>query len=249
VEHDDRLFGINPVLELLRSGGRVADTIYVDKDKGGKLIGEIIKNARNAGVTLKMVPKEAVDKMSDGIRHQGVVAMVTPKEYDDPDEMIKAAFAKSDKPLLLLLDGVEDPRNLGSIIRSAEASGTDGVVIPEHRSARLNATVANTSAGALEHMRVAKVMNLKTYIAKLKESGFWILGVEGGSQKNYTDFGMDVPMAIVLGGEGTGLRDVVKTSCDAVVSIPMLGKVGSLNVSVAAGIALYEVVRQRGVKV
>jgi len=248
VEHDDRVCGINPVMELLRSGGRAADTIYVDKDKGGKLIGDIIKGARKNGVTLKLVPKEAVAKLAAGVRHQGVVAMVTPKAYADGDEMIKKALAGSGKPLIVLLDGVEDPRNLGSIIRSAEAAGVDGVVIPEHRAARLNATVAKSSAGALEHMPVAKVTNLAAFIKKLKDSGFWILGVEGGSDKNYTDFGMDVPLAIALGGEGTGLRDVVKDVCDAVVSIPMLGRVGSLNVSVAAGIALYEVVRQRGVQ-
>jgi len=248
VEHDDRVCGINPVLELLRSSGRVADTIYVDKDKGGKIIGDIIKIARKAGVTLKMVPKLAVDKLADGVRHQGVVAMVTPKEYADEDEMLRAAFERSDKPLIVLLDGVEDPRNLGSIIRSAEAAGADGVVIPEHRAARLNATVARASAGALEHLPVAKVGNLATFVKKLKDNGFWILGVEGGAEKNYTDFGMDVPLAIALGGEGTGLRDVVKAVCDSVVSIPMSGRVGSLNVSVAAGIALYEAVRQRSSK-
>jgi 23S rRNA (guanosine2251-2'-O)-methyltransferase len=150
-----------------------------------------------------------------------------------------------DRPLLVLLDGVEDPHNLGAILRTCECAGVDGVFIPEHRAAGLNETVAKTSAGAVEYVRVARVTNLVPLIGELKDRGLWVVGVEGGTGNIYSDFDLKVPLAVVLGSEGKGVRRLVREKCDAVVSIPMRGKINSLNVSVAAGIVLFEAVRQR----
>lgn len=248
LELDNKVVGVNPVMELLRSGGRTIDTVFVDSEKGGKAIGDIIKAAREHGITVKFAPKEALDKMSIGLRHQGAVAVVSPKPYADPDELVAAAFNKSETPLFVLLDGVEDPQNLGAIIRTADCAGVDGVFIPEHRAAHLSASVARASAGALEHVPVAKVKNLAAFIDRLKERGVWVVGVEAGSGKKHTGIKLDMPVAVVMGGEGTGVRPVVLKSCDAVVSLPMMGRVNSLNVSVATGIMLYEALRQRAAK-
>jgi 23S rRNA (guanosine2251-2'-O)-methyltransferase len=151
-----------------------------------------------------------------------------------------------DPPLLVLLDGIEDPHNLGAILRACEGAGVDGVFIPEHRAAGLNETVAKTSAGAVEYVRVARVTNLVRLIEELKDRGVWVVGVEGGTKNVYSDFDLKVPLAVVLGSEGKGVRRLVKEKCDVIVSIPMRGQINSLNVSVAAGIVLFEVIRQRG---
>jgi len=245
----DRVMGILPVLEMLRARGRSVDLLYIDKEKGGKHFDEMIKLAKESGVNFRVVPKEALDDMAGSVRHQGVVAVVAPKEYADAYELIRKSKEKGTMPLIVVLDGVEDPHNLGAILRTAESAGADGIVIPEHRAARLTATVAKVSAGALEHIDVAKVGNLADFIGVLKKEGFWVLGLEGGGSANYTDFDMNVPLALVMGGEGKGVRPIIAKSCDALVSLPMLGKVDSLNVSVAAGIVLYEAIRQRRQKV
>ena len=247
-DFEDRIMGVLPVLEMFRAGGRAVDVLYVDKEKGGKHFEEMIALARRSKVNLRIVPKEALDDMAGTMRHQGVVAVVAPKEYADADDLVDKALKKDGLPLLVLLDGVEDPQNLGAIIRTAESAGVDGIIIPEHRAARLTATVAKVSAGALEHMPVAKVTNLADFIGRLKAKGFWMLGLEDEEKTDYTGFDMNVPLALVVGGEGKGLRPVVKKSCDALVSIPMMGKVGSLNVNVATGVALYEALRQRRIK-
>lgn len=244
-ELEGKVVGLNPVIELLKSGGRKVDTVFIDSSKGGKLFNDIMSSARRLGITVKLVPKEALDGMSPGIRHQGAVAVVSPKEYADPEELVKAALEKPVPPLFVLLDGVEDPQNLGSVIRTADAAGADGVFIPEHRAAHLSASVSRASAGALEHVPVAKVGNMAAFIEELKKSGVWVVGIETGSGHGYAGFNMDVPLAVVLGSEGAGVRPVVLKACDEVVSLPMRGRVNSLNVSVAAGIVLYEVIRQR----
>ena len=246
-EQEGLVSGMNPVIELLKSGGRPVDAVYIDSEKGGKQFALVISLAREAGVTVKIVPKQALDNMAPGMRHQGVVATVPPKAYADVEGLVEAAL-KSKNPLIVVLDGVEDPHNLGAIIRTVEACGADGVVIPEHRSAHLTGTVARASAGALEHVPIAKVPNIAAFLDFLRAKSFWTVGFSGDAAKEYTQFDMNVPLAVVLGGEGAGIRPVVKKSCDAVLRIPMLGKVGSLNVSVSAGIVLYEAVRQRGGK-
>lgn len=244
-ELENKVVGVNPVMELLKAGGRTVDTLFIDSTKGGKIFNDLITTARGLGITVKFAPKEALDGMSVGLRHQGAVAVVSPKEYADPDVLLAAAFAGETKPLFILLDGVEDPQNLGAVIRTADCAGVDGVFIPEHRAAHLSASVAKASAGAIEHVPVAKVGNMAKFIETLKERGVWVVGVEAGSDNIYTGFRMDVPVAVVLGSEGAGVRPVVLKSCDEVVSLPMFGHVNSLNVSVAAGIVLYEVLRQR----
>jgi len=244
-ELEGKVVGLNPVLELLRAGSRKVDTVFIDSDKGGKLFNDIVSTARAQGITVKLVPKSGLDAMSPGLKHQGAVAVVSPKEYADPDALVEAALASGKQPLFVLLDGVEDPQNLGSVIRTADAAGADGVFIPEHRAAHLSASVSRASAGALEHVSVAKVGNMAAFIETLKKKGVWVVGLEAGSGKGYTEFNMDVPVALVLGSEGAGVRPVVLKACDEVVSLPMQGMVNSLNVSVAAGVMLYEVVRQR----
>ena len=239
--------GINSVIELLRSGSRPVDTLFIDKDKGGSQFEQLLAIAREKGVQTRVVPRAALDKMAFGVRHQGVVATVPPKEYADPYRLAEGAVKKEKSPLLVVLDGVEDPQNLGAIIRTAEGAGADGVIIPEHRAAHLTSAVAKASAGALEHMPVAKVPNLANYLNFLKEKGFWIVGLSGDATEIYSKPDLTVPIAIVLGGEGAGIRPVVRNSCDLLVSLPMFGKVSSLNVSVAAGVMLYEVLRQRAI--
>ncbi len=239
--------GINSVLELLRSDSRPVDTLFIDKDKGGSQFEQLLAIARKKGVQTRVVPRAALDKMAFGVRHQGVVATVPPKEYADPYKLAESAVKKGKYPLLVVLDGVEDPQNLGAIIRTAEGAGADGVVIPEHRAAHLTSAVSRASAGALEHMPVAKVPNLANYLNFLKENGFWIVGLAGDATEVYNRPDLTVPLALVLGGEGAGIRPVIRNSCDMLVSLPMLGKVSALNVSVAAGVMLYEVLRQRAI--
>jgi 23S rRNA (guanosine2251-2'-O)-methyltransferase len=240
--------GINPVLELLHSGDRPIDTLFIDKDKGGGQIEQMVALARKKGIQIRIVPRAALDKMAFGIRHQGSVATVPPKEYADPYVLAEGALNKGKIPLLVILDGVEDPHNLGAIIRTAEGAGADGVVIPEHRAAHLTTTVSKVSSGALEHMPVAKVPNLANYLEFLKEKGFWTVGLAGDAKEVYSKPDLTVPLALVLGGEESGIRPVIRNSCDMLVSLPMLGKVSSLNVSVAAGVMLYEVIRQRALQ-
>jgi len=247
-DFEEKVVGINPVLELLRSGSRTVDTVYIDKEKGGPHFTDMVALARRTGIKMKVVPRDALDNMSGGLRHQGALAVVAPKAYEDIDALVgkMALKAKSGTPpLLVVLDGVEDPHNLGSIIRTAESAGADGVVIPEHRAAHLTASVARASAGAVEYMPVAKVVNVAEFLARLKAKGFWVVGLDEDAKTDYTSFDMTVPLAVVMGGEGKGLRPLVAKACDAVLSLPMLGKVDSLNVSVSAGVVLYEAVRQR----
>ena len=188
--------------------------------------------------------------MSRGANHQGVIALIAGApasarknaDYASVDDILDSPH---EIPLVVLLDSIEDPHNLGAILRSCEAAGVDGVFIPEHRAVGLTETVAKTSAGAVEYIRVARVTNLVTLITELKKRGFWVIGVEGGTTADYTEFDMKVPLALVLGSEGQGIRRLVKENCDVLLSIPMHGKVNSLNVSVATGIVLFEALRQR----
>jgi 23S rRNA (guanosine2251-2'-O)-methyltransferase len=245
---EDIVAGLKPVLELLASGDRPISSLLVDKDKGGKVFEQIIADARRAGIKVMVVPKGALDRVAGPVHHQGAVAVVSPKKYEDADELADRALAKGTPPVIVILDGVEDPHNLGAVIRAAESAGADGVIIPDRNAANLTAAVARASAGALEHMPVARIPNLSNFIEKIKEKGFWVVGLAGEAKSNYTSFDMTGPIAIVLGSEGTGIRPLVRQNCDELVSLPMMGKVSSLNVSVASGIILYEVLRQRAAK-
>ncbi|HEV2667621.1 MAG TPA: 23S rRNA (guanosine(2251)-2'-O)-methyltransferase RlmB, partial [Blastocatellia bacterium] len=209
-------------------------------------LNELIEAARRAGVAVEKRDRRELDELTSHANHQGVVALVAPQDkkgaYVEAEEILDSM---GDPPLVVLLDGVEDPHNLGAILRTCECAGVDGVFVPEHRAAGLSDTVAKTSAGAVEYVRVARVTNLVPLIDELKDRGLWVVGFEGGGENLYSDFDLKIPLAVVLGGEGRGVRRLVREKCDAIVSIPMRGKINSLNVSVAAGIALFEVVRQR----
>ena len=239
------IYGISPVEEALRSGRREITKLLVAFSGKASRLDAIETLARKTGTQLERRERRDLDQMTKNANHQGVVALLAPgrrNQYVDTEEIMASL---SDPPLVVLLDGVEDPHNLGAILRTCECAAVDGVFIPEHRSAPINETVAKTSAGAVEYVRVARVTNLVALIEELKSRGLWVVGVEAGSTTPYTGFDLRVPLALVLGSEGKGLRRLVKERCDVVVSIEMNGKLNSLNVSVAAGIVIFEALRQR----
>lgn len=210
---------------------------------GGARIAEIIDICRDRSVPWERVPRTRLEKhFPAGVNHQGVAAVTSSADYVAIDDIVEGLTAET---LLLLLDGVEDPRNLGAILRVVDCAGVEGVVIPERRAVGLNETVAKSSAGAIEYVKVAKATNLNRFIAELKERGIWVVGTSVDATMSYTDWDWKQPTALVLGGEGRGLHQLVASNCDALVRIPMYGKIESLNVSVAAGVILFEARRQR----
>ena len=231
------LSGIHPVVEALR-GKRPLDRILVAKGAGGPRLQEIIDLARQASVPVRFEPRNSLDRLAGSPAHQGVVAMGAAQKYAD----IGQAAAGE---LVVVLDGVEDPHNLGAIIRTAHAAGAASVVIPERRAASVTDVVAKAAAGALEHLPVARVTNINRTLENLKERGFWIYGLDERGDQDYDRVDYGSPAAIVLGGEGKGLHEQVRKHCDALVRIPMAGKISSLNVSVAAGVVLFEWNRRR----
>jgi 23S rRNA (guanosine2251-2'-O)-methyltransferase len=235
----ERIARLNPLLETLRSSPERINKIFVQKERGPQRIAEVIREARKAGVPVSFIPARQLDRLA--AHHQGAVAEVSPKAYSSLDEILAA----SPRPLLVLLDEVEDPQNLGAIVRSAEAAGADGLILPERRSAGLTETVDTVSAGALGHLKVARVANLARAMDGLKERGVWLVGADGAAREPWHAFDYSVPVGIVLGSEGTGLRPVIRKACDKVLAIPMAGRVNSLNVAAAAAVFLFEVVRQR----
>jgi|SRR5262245_4025289 len=242
----NQIYGLAPALEALRARRRKIHKILIAAGGRQSRLNELIETARRAGVAVEKRDRRELDELTSHANHQGVVALVAPQDkkgaYVEAEEIFDSM---GDPPLVVLLDGVEDPHNLGAILRTCECAGVDGVFVPEHRAAGLSDTVAKTSAGAVEYVRVARVTNLVPLIDELKDRGLWVVGFEGGTGNLYSDFDLKIPLAVVLGGEGRGLRRLVREKCDAIVSIPTRGKINSLNVSVAAGIALFEVVRQR----
>jgi 23S rRNA (guanosine2251-2'-O)-methyltransferase len=234
------VYGINPVLEALRAG-RV--TSLRVGDRGGGRIRELVTLATERGVTVQRVPADLLERLARGGVHQGVVADVEEVSTDySIDELVSGA---ADAPLIVVLDGIEDPHNLGAILRTADAAGVDGVVIQSRRSAALGGAAAKASAGAVAHVKIAEVVNIARAIEELKNAGVWTMGLAGDATTSYDSIDLTLPSAIVLGAEGTGLRRLVRERCDHLAAIPMRGHVGSLNVSVAAGITLFEAVRQR----
>lgn len=246
------IYGLSPVLEALRAKRRTIHKILIAAGSNPSRLNELTEAARRAGVSVEKRERRALDELTRNANHQGIVALVaeahkSPKGASGYVESEKILDSLGEPPFLVLLDGIEDPHNLGAILRSCEGAGVDGVFIPEHRAAGLNETVAKTSAGAVEYVRVARVTNLVRLIEELKERGIWVVGVEGGTDVSYSDFDFNVPLALVMGSEGKGVRRLVREKCDAMVSIPMRGQVNSLNVSVATGVVLFEVLRQRNV--
>lgn len=242
----DKIIGRNPVAEAVKSG-REIDKIIVKKGEIEGSLLPIIKKARAAGIPIIEADRHKLDALSAGGNHQGVVAFCALHAYVSVDDILSKAREKGHTPFIIVLDKITDPHNLGSILRSANCAGADGVIIPKRGSVGLNETVAKTSAGAIEYVPVAKVTNVAQTIEKLKKEGLWIAGAEAGESVMY-DTDLTGPIALVIGSEGVGISHLVKEKCDFLCEIPMYGDVNSLNASVAAAIMMYEVVRRRQIK-
>jgi 23S rRNA (guanosine2251-2'-O)-methyltransferase len=241
----DRFTGIHAVREALEAGAAF-DRVLVAKGRQDTRVEEIVQLARQRGIPVRFEDRSQLDRLANTRDHQGVVAMAAAREAATlKDILARANHSKGQIGLVVLLDGVEDPHNLGAVIRTALAAGAHGVVIPERRAAGLTDTVARASAGALAHLPVAKVTNLARTMEELKEAGYWIVGLDEAAGKSYTDVDYTTPTAIVMGGEGNGLHELTRKRCDFVVSLPTTGPVKSLNVSVATGVVLFEALRQR----
>lgn len=235
--------GRNAVLEAFRSGKTIDKLFVLDGCKDGP-VQTIIREAKKQSSILRFVPKERLDQMSVTGHHQGVIAYAAAYEYAQVDDILKAAEEKGEPPFIFLLDGIEDPHNLGAIIRTANLAGAHGVIIPKNRAAGLTAVVARTSAGALNYTPVAKVTNLGTTIEELKKKGLWFVCADMGGEIMYR-LNLTGPIGLVIGSEGEGVSRLVKEKCDMTAAIPMKGDIDSLNASVAAGVLAYEIVRQR----
>ena len=250
VEPEDgaHLFGVQPVLEALRAGARPVERVTVAEGAHESRLQEILELARGAGVPVRRAPRVELQRLAAGANHQGVVATIAAARYTPADELLDALAARvgtTEPPLAVVLDGVEDPRNLGAIIRTVECAGAHGIFVPERRASGLTETVAKSAAGALEYVPVARAVNIARLVEELKGRGVWTVGAVSEAATPYTEWDWTQPCALLLGGEGEGLRRLVRERCDALVHIPLLGRIESLNVSVAAGVVLYEVVRQR----
>jgi 23S rRNA (guanosine2251-2'-O)-methyltransferase len=236
------LHGINAVMETLRADPTRVERVSVQRGLGGPRLQAIIDLARQAGAPLVFEDRAWLDRKTGGGRHQGVICHVSEAATFSAEDVLRQA---SSPGLLLILDGVEDPQNMGATLRSAEVAGVDGVFIPQRRSASLSASAVKASSGAATHVRVARVPNTNQTIELIKSSGYWVTGLAGDAETHLWEIDFLVPTALVVGNEGSGLHRLVSEKCDFLASIPLRGKVGSYNVSVAAGIALYEVLRQR----
>lgn len=243
---DNYIIGRNPVLEILKSERKI-EKIYVQKGDLKGSINKIMGMARAEGIIIQEVDRHKLDQMSGGEVHQGVLALVTDFEYSTIEDILDYSEERGEKPFVIILDGIEDPHNLGSIIRTAECAGVHGIIIPERRSASVNQTVAKSSAGAIEHMKVAKVVNISDTIDTLKDKGLWIYGADANGE-TYYESNLEGSIGLVIGNEGKGISRLVKEKCDVILSIPMVGKISSLNASNATSILVYEIVRQNNVK-
>jgi len=236
--------GRNPVAEALK-GGRPINKILIAKNNKPGAYRDIIQLAKEQGVVVQEVDGAKLDSLVPGVRHQGVVAMAAAKEYVELDDLLADVETKAEPPLLVLLDELEDPHNFGAILRTCDAVGAHGVLIPKRRGVMLTATVAKTSTGAVEHVPVARIGNIAQTLEKLKKLGYWVVGADMLGEQLYYDAKLTGPLVVVLGSEGKGIGRLVKEQCDFLVRIPMCGKVNSLNVSVAGSLLLYEILRQR----
>jgi 23S rRNA (guanosine2251-2'-O)-methyltransferase len=237
---DQRICGVHAVYEALTSQRLPIERIHIARETHSPKLKEILDLARERGVSIRKEERRLLDRLAEGTIHQGIIAIAGALPYSDFDVLFKSA-----KPLVVVLDGVEDPHNLGAVVRTAEACGASGILVPERHSAPLNATVVKASAGASAYVPIVRAKNLVGAIDEMKKRGVWVVGVDPNGTQDWTAFDYTSPIALVLGGEHRGLRRLVREHCDALVRLPMAGKIESLNISVAAGIVLYEVVRQR----
>ncbi|MGP4109045.1 23S rRNA (guanosine(2251)-2'-O)-methyltransferase RlmB [Virgibacillus sp. L01] len=237
------IIGKNPVIEALNSG-RSVNKVLVSEQLNKQLFGKLQKLSRNAGTTIQKVPKKKLDQLVEG-SHQGIAAYVASYQYASLEDLFDKAENKKEMPFFIILDELEDPHNLGSILRTADATGVHGVIIPKHRSVGLTSTVAKTAAGALEHIPVARVTNIANTIDELKQRYVWVVGTAADGTEDYRELDGDISIAVVIGNEGKGISRLVKDKCDWTVSLPMTGHVSSLNASVACSLLLYEIYRKR----
>lgn len=244
-DREDVIEGRNAVIEALRAG-RAIDKIYIQKGEPDKTLGHIASKARQAGCVVVDADKRKLDSMSLTHSHQGVIALAAVREYCAVADILALAESRGEPPFVLICDEISDPHNLGAIIRTAEAAGVHGIIIPKRRSAGVTSIVEKTSAGAVEHMAVARVSNLSSAIRELKEAGLWIYGTAADGSQGLWQTDLKGPVCLVIGSEGDGMSRLVSESCDFLVSIPMRGKVSSLNAGAAASILIYEILRQRG---
>jgi len=238
------LYGVHPVEEAIRAGARRLDHVSVARERRDERLEGLIQLCKSKGVRVTIEPKEQLTRLAKTDAHQGVLAVVKEREFLGVEDLM-AAKPEGEFRFFLALDGVEDPHNLGALLRTADGAGVDGVILPERRSAPVTGTVAKTSAGASEHVRIARVTNLVRSLEQLKQKNVWVLGLDERGSPDYMDFDFKTDCVLVLGREGAGLHDLVKKTCDHLLRIPMAGMVSSLNVSVAGAIVMYEAMRQR----
>jgi len=238
------LYGLHPVEEAIRSGSRQLDHVSVARERRDDRLERLIELCRTAGVRVALEPRDQLTRLARTDAHQGVLAVVRERRFLGIEDLL-APKETGEHKFFLALDGVEDPHNLGALLRTADGAGVDGVILPERRSAPVTATVAKTSAGASEHVRIARVTNLVRALEQMKQKHVWVIGLDERGTPDYTDFDFKTDCVLVLGREGAGLHDLVKKTCDHLLRIPMAGQLSSLNVSVAGAIVMYEAMRQR----
>lgn len=239
------VWGRNPVLETLHSTRQVKRILLAEGQREAPALAAILQEAKQRHVPVETVPRARLDQLSRGAVHQGVLALVSERRYADIDEILAVAERKNEPPFLLILDAIQDVNNLGSLLRTAEAAGVHGIILPEHRAAEVNATVIKTSAGATEHLLIAQETNLTRAIEDLKKRNIWVVGLAGEAKTLYTQANLTGPLALVVGNEGKGISRLVREHCDLLIKLPMYGHINSLNAAVAGSIALYEALRQR----
>ena len=245
----EKIYGRKPVLEAIRSGQRAISRVYLLQGSRDAVLDQVEMHAKARSIPVSLETRHRMDTLAAQENHQGVIAVVDDFKYADLQDVLDTARDKNEPVFVMLLDEIEDPHNLGAIIRSADAAGVHGVVIPKNRAAEVNATVLKSSAGASEHVTTVRVANINDTIKKLKEAGVWVVGTDVEATKYFYEYDYRQPVAIVIGNEGRGLRRLVKENCDELVKIPMAGKMSSLNASVASALLLFEVTRQREWKV
>lgn len=241
---EEYIAGRHPVIEAIKSG-RTIHKLWIADSAQKHQIAPVLTEAKQNGLIVQYVDKKKLDQLVPQMQHQGVVAQVAAYDYAEVEDILARAREKGETPFIIVLDEIEDPHNLGSILRSADCTGVHGVIIPKRRSVGLTATVAKTSVGAMEYVPVARVTNIAQTLKELKDAGIWIAGADGTAPKNVYDTDLTLPLAIVIGNEGKGIGRLIKETCDFLVKLPMFGQINSLNASVAASVLMYETVRQR----